>query len=410
MFQYIIILIIIIIIIIYKNNTNNYNNFKNILEQNGIIVSLQPKNIINKPFIHIKDKTAINDIMSSGSLGFGESYMSSKWSTPNLLLLIKQLLKIEPKIIKHITFNPNLIINILLAKIINRNSLGKNANLVALQHYDLSNNLYENMLDPYMQYSCAYWKPETKNLKEAQLNKLNLIACKLKLKPGLTVLDIGCGWGGLSYFLASKYNVKVIAISLSKEQINYANKKFKHPNIEYKIQDYRELNDNDIFDRIVSVGMFEHVGYKNYDTFFKKCNHHLKDNGYCLVHTIGCRSIKDNTIGDPWLDKYIFPGGMLPTIKQATDNFINYFYLEDFQNFGLSYTKTLNAWYNNFHNALDNNKLEKKFTTTKFINMWDYYLKICQAGFEVRQMQLWHFLFVKRDTTINESSIYARNC
>ena len=169
-------------------------------------------------------------------------------------------------------------------------------------HYDLGNDLFEKMLDKRMIYSCGYWK-NAKTLDEAQEAKLDLICRKLYLKPGMKVLDIGCGWGGFAFFAAEKYGVEVVGVSVSKEQIAYAEAKRGKLPVTFLLQDYRDITGS--FDRVVSVGMFEHVGYKNYTEFMTVVNRCMKDDGLCLLHTIGATITSFHP--DPWIQKYIFP-------------------------------------------------------------------------------------------------------
>lgn len=192
----------------------------------------------------------------------------------------------------------------------------RRAHQVAERHYDIGNDLYKKMLDSNMQYSCAYWARGAKDLEQAQRDKLDLIAEKLKLSPGMTVLEIGCGWGGLAAYLARNYGVKVVGLTISKEQLKYAKKRHGDLDIDFVFKDYRAYG-TEPFDRIVSVGMLEHVGYKNFKTYMECIHRLLKDDGICLIHSIGdsvtCK------VADPWIDKYIFPNGLLPSAKQIVN-------------------------------------------------------------------------------------------
>jgi len=241
------------------------------------------------------------------------------------------------------------------------------------------------MLDPYMQYSCAYWK-EADNLVDAQQAKLALICEKLQLKPGMRVLDIGCGWGGLASWMAKNYRVSVTGVTISAEQQKLAQDRCAGLDVNILLQDYRDLQDQ--FDRIVSVGMFEHVGPKNYKTYFEVVDRNLKPDGLFLLHTIGAK--KTDTSVDPWIDKYIFPNGCLPSVRQIATASESHFVMEDWHNFGPDYDKTLMAWYQRFQDLwpeIANNYSER------FKRMFDYYLTACAGAFRARDIQLWQIVF-----------------
>jgi cyclopropane-fatty-acyl-phospholipid synthase len=208
---------------------------------------------------------------------------------------------------------------------------------VGRKHYDLGNDLFAKMLDKRMAYSCGYWK-EAQNLDDAQEAKLDLICRKINLRPGMKVLDIGCGWGSFCKYAAQKYNVEVVGITVSKEQVEYATLDCKGLNVKFRLLDYRDLNNdaflgnNVLFDRVVSVGMFEHVGYKNYKIFMSTVHNLLKDDGLFLLHTIGAN--KSVVASDPWSNKYIFPNSHVPSVKQIGGAIESIFVMEDWHNFG----------------------------------------------------------------------------
>ncbi len=233
-------------------------------------------------------------------------------------------------------------LRIAAARVLNLQSQ-KRAWIVGKEHYDLGNDLFSRMLDPYMQYSCAYWK-EAQTLEAAQQAKLRLICEKLQLQPGMRVLDIGCGWGGLAYFMAKNYGVSVTGVTISAEQQKMAQSRCEGLDVTILLKDYRDLKDQ--FDRVVSVGMFEHVGPKNYATYFEVVDRNLKPEGLFLLHTIGAK-ISDNNV-DPWIDKYIFPNGCLPSVRQIATASEPHFIMEDWHNFGTDYDTTLMAWHERF--------------------------------------------------------------
>ncbi len=254
----------------------------------------------------------------------------------------------------------------------------------------LGNDLFESFLDPTMNYSCGYWK-NAKTLHEAQINKMDLIGKKLKLKPGMKVLDIGCGWGALCKYLAENYGVSVVGCTISVEQAKIARDRCADLPVEIRLQDYRDLDEQ--FDRIVSVGMFEHVGTSNYKTFFKVANKCLKADGLFLLHTIG---VSHNWVPliESWFHKYIFPNGILPYHTEILEKMDGQFILEDWHNLGPNYYHTLRAWKENFTKNWPTLKAEKKLDQ-KFYRMWTYYLSISAAAFRSRKYQVWQVVMSK---------------
>jgi len=241
------------------------------------------------------------------------------------------------------------------------------------------------MLADSMQYSCGYWK-NADNLADAQRDKLRLVCEKLQLAPGMTLLDIGCGWGGLAQFAAREYGVSVTGVTVSAEQQKLAQARCQGLDVTILLQDYRELNAS--FDRIVSVGMFEHVGPKNYATYFDVVNRNLKPDGIFLLHTIGSRKTDNNV--DPWINKYIFPNGCLPSIRHIANASAPYFVMEDWHNFGADYDKTLMAWHARFMEAWP--ELAVNYSE-RFKRMFSYYLNACAGAFRARDLQLWQVVF-----------------
>jgi cyclopropane-fatty-acyl-phospholipid synthase len=239
-----------------------------------------------------------------------------------------------------------------------------------------------------MIYSCAYWK-DADNLDKAQEDKLELICRKINLRPGMRVLDIGCGWGAFGKYAAQKYNVEVIGITVSKEQVELGRKLCEGLPVEFRLMDYRDLNEK--FDRIVSVGMVEHVGYKNYKTYFEIASKCLKDESLFLLQTIG--NIKSDKGIDAWTDKYIFPNGMLPSVTQLGKAIETLFVMEDLHNLGADYDKTLMAWFENFNRNWD--KIKNRYSE-RFFRMWKYFLLSAAGAFRsgIRN-QLWQIVLSK---------------
>ncbi len=335
--------------------------------------------------IQVHNPKLYKRVLSGGSLALGEAYMDGWWDCKALDQFFFKILRL--KIDKEVIGIKSFIIPYLKTKLFNLQKL--KSHHIGEWHYDIGNELYTKMLDKNMQYSCGYWK-KAKNLDEAQEDKIDLICKKLQLKKGETLLDIGCGWGGLMRHAAKKYGVKCVGVTVSKEQAKYAKEICKGLPVDVRIQDYRELNEK--FDKIVSVGMVEHVGYKNYKEYLQVASGCLKDEGLFLLHTIGAnKTTKAPT--DPWIDKYIFPNGKVPSIRQLMKPSEKLFVLEDIHSFGAYYDNTLMAWKENFEKAWP--KIKKNYDE-RFYRMWKYYLLMCAGSFRARKNQLWQIVFSKK--------------
>lgn len=344
--------------------------------------------------IQIKDDRAYKKILTQGTLGLGEAYMYGWWEANQLDEFITKALLADLDI--KIRNNKKLLADLLVAKTLNLQSK-KRAFNIGEAHYDAGNKLYEKMLDKRMVYTCGYWK-DAQNLDEAQEAKLDLICRKLGFKPGDKVLDIGCGWGSFLKFAAEKYNIKGVGVTVSKEQINLTKESCKGLDIEIRLQDYRDVDEK--FDHIVSLGMIEHVGYKNYKTFMQIVHKNLKEDGMFMLHTIGGNKSVKST--EPWLAKYIFPDSILPSIKQLSAAFEGLFVMEDWHNFSAYYDKTLMAWHKNFNDHWDE---IKKDYDEKFFRMWNYYLLSCAGSFRSRKNQLWQITLSKNGEKGGHQSI-----
>ncbi len=334
--------------------------------------------------IQVNNPDFYSRVLAGSSLALGESYMDGWWDCKSIDEFIHRILSIN---LNQIVINKSLIWNSLKARVLNMQSKSR-AYIVGQHHYDIGNDLYKEMLGVTMAYSCGYWR-EAKNLDEAQIAKLDLSCRKLGLKPGMRVLDVGCGWGSFVKYAAEKYGVECVGITVSAEQQKLARENCAGLPVEIRMQDYRGLKEK--FDRVISIGMFEHVGYKNYRDYFKIIRGCLKSNGLFLLHTIGGN--KSTTSTDPWIDKYIFPNGMLPSAKQIAAAYEKIFVLEDWHSFGPDYDKTLMAWYNNFIASWD--KIKNNYDE-RFFRMWSYYLLACAGGFRVRSNQLWQIVFSEK--------------
>ncbi|MDN6228285.1 MAG: cyclopropane fatty acyl phospholipid synthase [Enterobacterales bacterium] len=340
----------------------------------------------SRPFdIRVKNPHFFKRVLQEGSLGLGESYMAGWWECDRLDIFFQKVLRagLENQLPHHIKDT----LRVAAARLTNLQSK-KRAWIVGKEHYDLGNDLFSLMLDPYMQYSCAYWKDAT-TLKQAQEAKLKLICEKLQLRPGMTLLDIGCGWGGLAAYAAKNYGVSVHGVTISAEQQKMAQERCKDLDVQILLQDYRDLNSQ--YDRIVSVGMFEHVGPKNYQTYFNVVARNLKPDGLFLLHTIGANETNMNV--DPWINKYIFPNGCLPSIKHIATTSEGKFVMEDWHNIGADYDRTLMAWYERFVQNWP--KIEHNYSQ-RFFRMFSYYLNACAGAFRARDIQLWQVVFSPR--------------
>jgi cyclopropane-fatty-acyl-phospholipid synthase len=340
----------------------------------------------NHPWdIQIYDDRFYKRVITEVELGLGESFMDGWWDVEQLDEMIYRIIRADlQKKVKH---NYKVALQLAGFWLINMQAR-RRAFIVGEKHYDLGNDLFQKMLDKRMNYSCAYWK-DASTLDEAQENKLELICKKLYLKPGMKVLDIGCGWGAFDKYAAEKYGVEVVGVTVSKEQIVLANELCKGLPVEFRLQDYRDVNEK--FDRIVSVGMIEHVGYRNYPDYFKVAERCLTDDGLFLLHTIGSLQSVKNT--DAWTHKYIFPNGMLPSVAQLAKAVEGLFIIEDLHNIGADYDKTLMAWYNNFRDSWP--QLEDKYSD-RFYKMWEYFLLSSAGAFRARKgSQLWQIVLSK---------------
>ena len=389
-----------------------------------LIINLTQQLKITEEEFQIIKPEKFNERLESGgdlSLIIGEAYMNEEWSSKNLSSFFRKVIEFEFTKLLYLTFQNSpyktskLILNIIIDNLrtqiidnIQNNQSIELSKKVGEEHYDIPDILYEYMLDTQRQYTCGYWKQNTKTLEESQINKINLLIDKLQIPDDVefNVLDIGCGWGGLTNAISKRYpKCNIEGISISTEQIKYANDNYEHKKLKYYFCDYRDLpNKTKKYDRIISVGMFEHVGVKNYNDFFKICETILTNEGIFVLHTIttpnqfkyitGCNKYTN----DKWLDKYIFPGSYIPTSEQilsfAHSQGLMYHHI---QNLSISYAKTLQEWYNNFVSNWKKIKSSNpSFFTNKFYKMWELYLISCILLFETKQMQLNQYVFTKQ--------------
>ena len=335
--------------------------------------------------IQVNDPEFYQRVLSSGPLGMGEAYMDGLWDCEALDDLIYQLLRAD---LEHRITPLKLLLPVMRSKIVNLQS-PRRAFHIGEHHYDIGNELYRLMLDPRMTYTCGYWK-EADNLDDAQEAKLDLVCRKVGLQPGMRVLDIGCGFGSFAGFAAERYGVEVVGVTISREQIKLGEELHPDPAVDLRFQDYRDINEK--FDRIISIGMFEAVGPKNYRTFMEVVERCLKDDGLFLLHTIGTNTLA--LAVDPWTDKYIFPGGVLPVLQQIATAAEGLFILEDLHNFGTHYDPTLMAWMANVDKHRD--EIRALGYDERFYRMWRYFLLPAAGSDRARRNQLWQFVYSKR--------------
>ncbi len=336
----------------------------------------------NAPYdIQVHNEALYKRILQNPALALGESYMDGWWDCPALDQFFDRLLRAE--LDTKITGHLGAVLLILKTRLFNRQNKHR-AYQVGRQHYDVGNDLYKRMLDKRLVYTGGYWK-NANNLNEAQEAKLDLVCRKLQLEPGMTVLDLGCGWGSFAKFAAERYGVKVTGYTVSKEQFTLGKELCKGLPVDLHLADYRMAQGQ--YDRVLSIGIMEHVGYKNYRTYMEVTDRCLKPEGLAFIHTIG-HNYSTTKVND-WTDKYIFPNGMIPSIAQLGKAMENIFIMEDWHNFGPDYDKTLMAWHANFETAWP--ELKAKYGE-RFRRMWNYYLLSSAAAFRARQTQLWQIV------------------
>jgi len=342
--------------------------------------------------MRLKDKALYRSLVFKTELAFGEGYMDGTLEPVghDVYQLLEVMLSNRDYLVDIPAYRWLSRLDRVLRPLHQANRLKRAKSNVA-HHYDISNDLYRLFLDQDMQYSCAYFRSPDDTLEQAQLNKKLHIAAKLNLKPGMKVLDIGCGWGGMAMTLATMADVEVLGITLSEAQLELGRERVRAAGLDDRVRlelmDYRNVDES--FDRMVSVGMFEHVGAPNYDTFFAKVRDLLKPDGVALLHSIGRKDPPGST--GAWIRKYIFPGGYTPALSevfQSTER--TGLWVTDCEILRLHYAETLRHWRQRFLANLDR---VKAINDERFCRMWEFYLAACEAYFRyeggnVFQMQL----------------------
>jgi len=334
--------------------------------------------------IRVHDERMFQRLLGHGSLGAGESYMDGWWDCEQLDEMLTRVLRSR---IDERLRSPRALLLALSARLINLQS-ERRAFVVGQQHYDRGDDLYERMLDRRMIYSCAYWASAA-TLEQAQEAKLDLVARKIGVQRGMRVLDIGCGWGGAAQFMAERYGASVTGVTVSRNQLQSAQRRCAGLDAQFRLEDYRSLSGN--FDAVYSLGMFEHVGVRNYRTYLAKARELLRPDGLFVLHTIG--NNRSSVATDPWIEKYIFPNGQLPSLAQIASAAEGLWVIEDVHSFGQDYDRTLLQWSGNFERHWP--ELAPRYGE-RFHRMWHFWLLASAANFRARKTQLWQIVLSPR--------------
>lgn len=339
--------------------------------------------------IAVRDRRFYGRVARDGSLGLGESYMEGWWECPAIDQMITRIHRANlPASIRR---NWKYLAAVLQARLLNLQST-RRAFEVGERHYDIGNDLYRAMLDRRMVYTCGYWK-NAETLDQAQEAKLDLVCRKLGLRPGMRVLELGCGWGSFARYAAERYGVEVTGYSVSREQVAMGRELCAGLPVELRLDDYR--NARGTYDRVVSIGIMEHVGPKNYRTYMELVDRCLAPGGWSLIHTIGGRITE--AASDPWTHRYIFPNGRVPTVAQLARAMEGHFLIQDLHAFGPDYDPTLMAWYRNFTAAWP--ALREKYGD-RFFRLWSYYLLVSAAAFRTGYLTLFQIVMSRPDTPV----------
>jgi cyclopropane-fatty-acyl-phospholipid synthase len=348
----------------------------------------------NPQDLQVHDARLFHRFLRGGTLAMGEAYVEGWWDCGALDDLTFRLFR-HGMVERNVRRNPRFYFDVLRALATPIGGVSR-VHKIGETHYDHGNELFEAMLDSRMVYSCGYWADAT-TLEEAQLAKLDLVCRKLRLERGMHVLDVGCGWGGFAQYAAEKYGARVTGITVSREQQRLASERCRGLPVEIRFQDYRAVRGR--FDRIVSIGMFEHVGPAYYRTHMAAMAELLADDGLFMLHTIG---YPHSSYSNPWMTRYIFPGSYMPSIQQIGAALEGLFIVEDLHGFGPYYDRTLMAWCRNFDDHWD--ALKSRYDE-RFRRMWRYYLLTCAGSFRARSAQLWQWVLSRRGVVGGYQSI-----
>ena len=338
--------------------------------------------------VTIHDERVWSRVLRDGTLGGGEAYVEGWWDSRALDQTIQRLQQID--LVDALRENWMIVPHLLKARVLNLQSV-RHAFGNGQHHYDIGNDLYEAMLDRRMLYTCALWSTGARTLDEAQEAKLELVCKKLGLRPGMRVLDLGCGWAGFAAYVAERHGVEVVGLTVSRAQVQYAKERYAHLPIDIRLDDYRNARGR--YDAVVSIGLMEHVGPKNYRGYMELVDRCLAPGGIAFVHTIGGN--RSSAQIDPWFDKYIFPNAALPSLAQLVTAMEGIFIAEDIHNIGEDYDPTLMAWYQRFHAAWP--ALRARYDE-KFYRMWKFYLLASAGSFRARAQQLFQIVMTRPAT------------
>lgn len=334
--------------------------------------------------IQVHDGRFYERLVRDASIGMGESYMDGWWDSDAVDVLIERILRAGLQ--QTVTGSRRL--QLLTAKALLLNPQSRFHSRRSVQaHYDIGNDLFTRMLDPRMIYSCGYWR-NAATLAEAQEAKLDLVCRKLGLESGMRVLDIGCGWGGFAAYAAERYGCSVVGVTLSRDQVTLGREMWKHLDVDLRLADYRDAGGT--YDRVASIGMVEHVGPKNHRRFMEVVDRTLVDDGIALVHTIGAKRTRRH--GTPFVEKYVFPNAVAPSLAQIGAATEGLFVIEDLHNIGPDYDLTLMAWWENFDRAYPDLKATYD---ERFYRMWKFYLLAAAGASRSRDGQVFQLVLTK---------------
>ena len=338
--------------------------------------------------IQIHDERFYERVLRDGTLGVGESYVDGWWDSPALDQTVDRLMR--ARLGEAVPENWLLVAHAIRARIMNLQNKARSFGN-GQRHYDIGNDLYEAMLDRRLLYTCAYWAGGARTLDEAQDAKLDLVCRKLGLRAGMRVLDLGCGWGGFAAFAAERYGASVVGLTVSREQVRWAKDHYADLPVDIRLDDYRNATGS--YDAVVSIGLMEHVGPKNYRSYMELAERCLAPGGVAFVHTIGSNHARTHI--EPWFDKYIFPNAVLPTLSQLVAATDGVFVPEDVHNIGEDYDRTLMAWWHNFDAAWPT--LRARYGEP-FYRKWKYYLLASAGAFRARAQHLFQIVMTRPGT------------
>ena len=348
--------------------------------------------------IQIKYPQTLQRLLSLGGFALGESYMDGWWECQAIDLMVERAMRagLQEKLA-----TPRAWWESFKVRMRPRDGVGQ-SRIVGRMHYAVGNQVFQAMLDPYMAHSCAYWVEGAQTLEEAQIAKLEMVCRKLQLRPGMRVLDMGCGWGSFMRYAAEHYGVTVLGLSNVPHQIELGKTLARHLPVQFELSDYAQFNTDgkSKFDRIVSIGTFEQLGQAHVAAFFETAKGCLKDDGWMLLQTQG-KSNRQRLL-DAWNDKYIYPQGYLPRLDEVTQASEAHFVVEDVHNIGADHDRTLLHWHQRFEMAWPQLRLSHD---ERFYRMWRFHLLSSAASFRTRHHQMWQLVLSPKGL----HKVYRRN-